>query len=86
MIGGCPCEIHAAQQYLGDAIYVVGDFNDWCHACHPLQRDREGHWTIAVDLGLGRACQFRCQRDGSAWLNNGQAGACESSAYGSDNV
>jgi len=68
-----------------DTIHLVGDFNDWCSGCHPLQRDRQGHWSLTVDLELGHAYQFRYLRDGEEWVNDGQADAYVSSPYGSDN-
>jgi 1,4-alpha-glucan branching enzyme len=66
-------------------IHLVGDFNDWNHSSHPFQRDREGRWTITVDLELGRAYQFRYLRDGKEWLNDSEADAYVYNPYGSNN-
>ena len=68
-----------------DAIYLVGDFNDWNPRSHPMQRDREGKWVLTVDLDLGRAYQFRYLRDGEEWINDNQADAYVHNPYGSDN-
>ena len=68
-----------------DAIYLVGDFNDWNRTSHPFLQDREGRWSITVDLELGRAFQFRYLRDGEVWLNDNQADAYVPNPYGSDN-
>ena len=32
-----------------DAIYLVGDFNDWHRTAHPLNRRRGGEWYIKVN-------------------------------------
>ena len=48
-----------------DTIYLVGDFNDWSRSSHPLRRDREGRWTLTIDLLPGRANQFRYLCDGA---------------------
>ncbi len=29
-----------------DALYLIGDFNDWDRRSHPMQRDRYGVWSI----------------------------------------
>jgi 1,4-alpha-glucan branching enzyme len=68
-----------------DQIYLVGDFNEWNRTSHPLQRSRDGKWSITVDLELGRAYQFRYLRDGDGWLNDSQADAFVPTRYGSDN-
>ncbi len=59
----------------GEAIYLVGDFNDWDRASHPFQRDRRGRWILTVELELGRAYQFRYLRDGQEWMQDSQADA-----------
>jgi 1,4-alpha-glucan branching enzyme len=68
-----------------NAIYLVGDFNDWNRTSDPLQRDREGDWRLTLDLDLGRAYQFRYLRDGEEWMNDNQADAQVTNPYGSAN-
>ena len=58
-----------------DKIYLVGDFNRWNRTSHPLQRDRDGKWTITINLDLGRVYQFRYLRDADGWLQDNQADA-----------
>jgi len=55
-----------------DKVYLVGDFNDWNRVSHPFSRDREGNWTITVDLEVGRAYQFRYLLDNQQWMNDNQ--------------
>jgi 1,4-alpha-glucan branching enzyme len=68
-----------------DRIYLVGEFNDWSCTTHPLQRDRDGNWSITVDLEPMRAYQFRYLCDGARWINDSQADAYELNPFGSDN-
>ena len=68
-----------------DAIYLVGDFNQWNRTSHPLRRDREGGWRITIELEPGRVYQFRYLRDGQEWLNDSQSDAYVANPYGSDN-
>jgi 1,4-alpha-glucan branching enzyme len=67
-----------------DSIYLVGDFNNWDNASHPLSRGRNEVWTITVDLELNREYQFRYLKDGE-WMNDNQADAYAQNPYGSDN-
>ena len=67
-----------------DAIYLVGDFDGWDRSAHPFQRDHAGHWTLSVDLEVGRTYQFRCLRD-DEWMNDNQADGYVQNSYGSTN-
>jgi 1,4-alpha-glucan branching enzyme len=47
-----------------DAVAVVGPFNDWSPAAHPLTHEADGYWAADVpDLGPGTEYKF--------WLRNG---------------
>jgi 1,4-alpha-glucan branching enzyme len=56
------------------AIYVVGDFNNWDRTALPMRRARGGPWMATVDMPEGRAFQFRYLRDGE-WMVDEQADA-----------
>ena len=68
-----------------DSVHLVGDFNDWNTASHPLVPNRQGCPELSVELELGRAYQFRYLVDGERWMNDPQADAYVSNPYGSDN-
>lgn len=68
-----------------DSIHLVGDFNAWQRTSHPLQRDRAGEWSLVVELGPGRAYQFRYLCDGDRWLNDASADCFVCNPYGTDN-
>jgi 1,4-alpha-glucan branching enzyme len=65
-----------------DAIYLVGDFNDWNRSSHPLSQDRTGTWSLSIELELNRAYTFYylCDRqwltpdhaDGYVWDTDGR--------------
>ncbi len=65
-------------------IYLVGDFNEWNHSSHPFQHDREGTWTLTLNLEVGRCYQFRYLRDGE-WISDSQADGFVGNTYGSNN-
>ena len=50
-----------------DAIYLVGDFNEWNRSSHPLQQDRAGTWSLTIELEVNRAYTFYYLRD-RQWL------------------
>jgi 1,4-alpha-glucan branching enzyme len=58
-----------------ETIFLVGDFNNWDPASHPLQRDLQGRWTLTLDLELRRAYQFRYLRNRQEWMQDSQADA-----------
>ena len=68
-----------------DAIYLVGDFNDWNRTACLMQRDHDGRWSITLELEQGRCYQYRYLMDGNDWLTDNQADASVSNLYGSHN-
>jgi 1,4-alpha-glucan branching enzyme len=68
-----------------DRVYLVGDFNQWSRTSHPFQRDRDGEWSITVDLDLGQAYQFRYLRDTDGWMNDYQADGYAATQSGNHN-
>lgn len=35
------------------AVFLLGDFNDWDPTSHPMKRHVDGSWQLAVQLGHG---------------------------------
>lgn len=55
-----------------DAICLVGDFNGWNASSHPLTQDRDGTWTLSIDLAPNRTHTFAYLCDGQ-WLTDDHA-------------
>ena len=36
-----------------DAVYLIGDFNDWDPKAHPMKRQADGAWRVEVPLSHG---------------------------------
>lgn len=66
-------------------LYLVGDFNNWSIAEHPLTRAADGSWSLALELEGGRAYQFRYFGDNEEWFNDWQADAYVPNQFGGDN-
>jgi 1,4-alpha-glucan branching enzyme len=66
-------------------LYLVGDFNNWSIAEHPLTCAADGSWSLALELEGGRAYQFRYFGDNEEWFNDWQADAYVPNQFGGDN-
>jgi Carbohydrate-binding module 48 (Isoamylase N-terminal domain) len=55
-----------------DAIYLVGEFNDWQTKSHALRQDQTGAWTLSVDLAPNRAYPFFYSCTGQ-WMTDNHA-------------
>jgi 1,4-alpha-glucan branching enzyme len=76
---------HLPSDVWADAIYLVGDFNNWSRTSHPFARDYAGKWALTVDLEIGRIYRFHYLCDGEHWLSDSYADANVVTPYGSDN-
>ena len=64
---------------------VVGSFNDWDAAKHPMKKDaKKGVWTKSLSLKPGRY-EFRYLVDGERWLNDETADGTAESPFFSEN-
>jgi 1,4-alpha-glucan branching enzyme len=54
---------------------VVGEFNGWDPAVHPLRRRSNGSWSVAVTLAKGRDYRFRYRSADGGWFNDDGADA-----------
>jgi 1,4-alpha-glucan branching enzyme len=66
-----------------NALYLVGDFNNWSIQEHPMERGADGSWSVTVALEPG-SYQFR-YFDGNGWHNDWQADSYMPNQYGGDN-
>ncbi len=56
-----------------ERVVVVGDFNDWDPASHPLVERRNGTWSVTLSIPAGRSYRFRYLVDGERWLTDPEA-------------
>lgn len=54
-------------------IVLVGDFNNWKTGVHPMEKDHQGLWKVALKLAPGRY-EYKLLVDGKWWegLGNNQ--------------
>jgi 1,4-alpha-glucan branching enzyme len=69
----------------GEAAHLVGDFNNWDEAATPMKRQKDGSFSITLDLEPGREYQFRYLVNNSEWHNDWQADKYTPNPFSGDN-
>jgi len=67
-----------------ETVYVMGEFNDWSRDANPLKRQKNGDFSVSLDLEKGRSYRFRYLVDGWKFENDWQADRYEANPYGGD--
>jgi 1,4-alpha-glucan branching enzyme len=69
-----------------ESVHLVGDFNGWDRASHPLTRSGDdGAWQITLELEQGQAFHFRYLVNGTDWQNDWNADRYVPNPFGGDN-
>ncbi len=69
---------------VAQTLVVVGDFNEWDQAAHPMKRRKDGSWARTLRLVPG-IYRYRFLADGKTWYNDWEADRYEPSGFGEDN-
>ena len=62
-------------------VSVVGDFNGWDPAVHPLKKRSNGTRSVTVAMPPGR-CSFRYLAEGGAFFDDADADMLEDNGFG----
>jgi hypothetical protein len=62
-------------------VSVVGDFNGWDPAVHPLKKRSNGTRSVTVEIPPGRH-RFRYLAEGAAFFDDADADMLEANGYG----
>ncbi len=54
-------------------INIAGDFNSWSSTATPLEKKKDGSFSVDIELDADREYQFRYLLDGSKWENDWNA-------------
>jgi 1,4-alpha-glucan branching enzyme len=63
------------------AVFLVGDFNNWSETSTPMKKNKDDVWTIVMNLQSGREYYFRYLIDGDRWENDWNADKYVKSPY-----
>lgn len=56
--------------------FLVGEFNDWDENATPMKKQKNGDFSVTLNLPTGGSCQFRYLVDGR-WVNDSGADGYE---------
>lgn len=73
-----PAEVNA------ETAYLVGEFNNWDSATHPMKKLKDGSFSLTVSLPADKAYRFRYLLDGVHWENDWAADTYVANEHGSD--
>lgn len=81
----CEVSFSVPQDTGATAIYLVGDFNDWNPDANPMNKLKNGTFSVTIKLKRGREYQFRYLLDGQRWENDWEADKYAPNEYGDEN-
>jgi 1,4-alpha-glucan branching enzyme len=67
-----------------ETVCVMGEFNNWSRDANPLKRQKNGDFSVSLNLEKGRSYRFRYLVDGWKFENDWQADRYEANPYGGD--
>ncbi len=68
-----------------ESAYLVGDFNGWDTRSLPMQRNRDGSFSITISLKPGNQYDYKYLLDGHTWENDSSSDGTHPNPFGSSN-
>lgn len=81
----CKVTFALPAQVQGETAYLVGDFNEWDEAATPMKRNKDGSFTVTLNLDTGQEYQFRYLVNNSEWHNDWNADKYVPNPFSGDN-
>lgn len=78
-------KVSADEACGSDKIFLVGSFNGWNEKDMPMKANKDGSFSIEIDLPTGEKHYFRYLRSDGVWINDAEADAYEPCEFGTDN-
>ena len=64
---------------------VLGDFNEWDPAAHPMRKRNNGTYSVTLTLPMAEKFCFRYRSNDGFWFNEAEADGFETNDLGSEN-
>lgn len=64
------------------SVSLVGDFNEWSPDTNPMKKNRNGSFSVTVELETGKSYHYRYLIDSSHWENDWEADAYVPTEFG----
>ena len=69
----------------GETVFLVGDFNSWNESETPMKKQKDGSFSVTLNLAKGKEYQFRYLVNGTEWHNDWEADKYVPNPYSGDN-
>lgn len=66
-------------------VFLVGSFNGWNEKDLPMKGNKDGSFTLEIDLPSGEKHYFRYLRSDGVWINDPEADDYEAGEFGAQN-
>lgn len=63
---------------------VCGEFNNWNSTEHPMEKRKDGSFSVTVSIPANQSYRFRYLLDGEKWFNDTEADGLEPNQYGTE--
>lgn len=66
----CRVTFHIPQDLKAHHVNLCGEFNDWSTSANPMERHKDGSFTLTLKLKAGREYRYRYLVDDERWVND----------------
>lgn len=79
----CRVTFKLPSELAGKKAAVLGEFNEWDPAAHPMKKRKDGTFSATVSLEAGHEYRFRYLVDGERWVNDNEPDSEVRNRFGS---
>lgn len=69
----CRVTFKLPEEVNAERANLCGDFNDWDPASNPMNRLKDGSFSVTISLNAGKSYRFRYFLDDGRWENDWEA-------------
>ena len=66
----CRVTFKLTPEVEADSAALLGEFNSWDEASHPMKKLKDGSFSATLSLRTGHDYRFRYLLDGEQWVND----------------
>ena len=81
----CKVKFYLPAAIQAETVYLVGDFNHWDESATPMEKLKDGRFTVELELESGHEYQFRYLVDQHEWHNDWEADKYVPNPFSGDN-
>ena len=81
----CRVTFKYPNQEQADCAVLVGEFNGWSATETPMNKLKDGSFSVTVSLDAGQEYSFRYVLDNEIWTNDPEADKYTANEYGEEN-